>query len=100
MCQCLSSPKASIRGVHRASCSEYRTVAIQHHKRGFLIGEPAQSIKRNQPVRSDYHQTPKTVSDAREPGMTAGRADTILQEQVSAINPGLYSVRAHSASTY
>jgi hypothetical protein len=88
----LGAAQLRIRGTDRARDSEHLAIAFKHDERRVLIGEPAKRCERDDSPWADHDQAAKAMSDAREPGVAAIRADPVFQKQVTAINTELDAV--------
>src|SRR6202035_2886104 len=86
MSESLGATHLGIRRPNWAGCSKHGTIAVEHDKSSVLVGEPTKGGERNYSVRSDYNQTSKTMTHTRKTGCPTLAADTILKDQMSAIN--------------
>jgi hypothetical protein len=96
ICESLSTSELGIRGTNGTGCHKDRTIPIKHHERCVLIRQPTQRSKGENPVRSDYDKTAKTMSDTRESGMTADSANPVLNQKMPAIYMDMNAVSKKS----
>lgn len=86
--QCLSTTQPGVRWANRPGCKEHLAIALQHYEGRVLIGQPAESGERNHSIVADDHQSAEPVSHAGQTHLIAVSANSVLDNQVTAIHAG------------
>jgi hypothetical protein len=91
-CKGLGTPEPGIGRADRPGCREHGAAPVKHGERNILVGQPAESGKRYQPIGPDYYQTPKAMAHAGKPGFLTNSPDSIFKNQVAPVHADCDSI--------